>query len=164
SNEDLGNAEEVTDATGLFILPGLIDAHVHSRDGGATHKENFFTSTQAAAAGGITTIFEMPNTNPTVNNEEKFYKQERNLKQKAYVNFGIWGIGLGDLNIDEFQKLHRAGVIGFKHFWGYAVNQNTFQLQYNYSDEMKDVIPPCDDGEVYDMFKEVAKTGQVLAI
>ena len=165
SNENTSNnAKEITDASGLYVLPGLIDTHVHSRDGGATYKEDFFHSTQAAAAGGITTIFEMPNTSPTINNTENFHKQVENLSKKAHVNFGLWGICLGDLNIKDFKSLHEVGVIGFKYFWGYAVNKYTFQLQYNYSDNMKEVIPPFDDGEIYDIFQEIAKTKQTLAI
>jgi len=165
TDEELpGEAKENTDASGLQVLPGLIDTHVHSRDGGATYKEDFFHSTQAAAAGGITTVFEMPNTNPPVNNSENFNNQVKNLKNKAHVNFGLWGICLGDLNIGDLQNLHHAGVIGFKYFWGYAVDENTYQLIYNYTDDMVDVIPPCDDGEVYAMLKEVAKTGQTFAI
>lgn len=159
-----GEAAEITDATGLYVLPGLIDTHVHSRDGGATYKEDFYHSTQAAAAGGITTIFEMPNTDPPVNHAENFNIQVENLKRKAYVNFGLWGITLGDLNRKEIRDLDQSGVIGFKYFWGYAVDKNTFQLIYNYEDGMKDIIPPCDDGEVYRMFKEMALTGKPFAI
>ncbi|MEI3607930.1 allantoinase AllB [Pseudogracilibacillus sp. SE30717A] len=159
-----GDAKEITDASGLHILPGLIDTHVHSRDGGATYKEDFYHSTQAAAAGGITTIFEMPNTNPTINTVENFKKQVNNLQSKAHVNFGIWGICLGDLNNKDLLPLTEAGVIGFKYFWGYAVNKNTFQLVYNYSEDMVDVIAPCDDGQVFEMFEEVAKTGRSFGI
>lgn len=159
-----GNVNEVTDASGKYVLPGLIDTHVHSRDGGATYKEDFFTSTQAAAAGGITTIFEMPNTDPPVNNVENFHKQVENFSKKAHVNFGLWGICLGDLNNNNLSSLSEAGVIGFKYFWGYAVNKKTFQLIYNYSEDMDDVIPPCDDGEVFSMFEAVAKTNKTFAI
>jgi len=159
-----GESKKTTDATGLHVLPGLIDTHIHSRDGGATYKEDFYHSTQAAAAGGITTVFEMPNTNPPVNHKENFYKQADNLKSKAHVDFGIWGICLGDLNIKDLEGLHEAGVIGFKYFWGYAVDKNTYQLIYNFVEGMEDVIPPCNDGEVYRMLEEVAKTGQTLAI
>ncbi len=159
-----GNAKEITDATGLCVLPGLIDTHVHSRDGGATYKEDFYHSTQAAAAGGITTIFEMPNTNPTINSVENFKKQVDNFHSKAHVNFGVWGICLGSLNNKNLLQLSDAGVIGFKYFWGYAVNKHTFQLVYNYSEDMENVIPPCDDGEVFEMFEEVAKTGQTFGI
>lgn len=165
TNDELrSDVGEVVDANGKFVFPGFIDTHVHSRDPGATYKEDFYHSTQAAAAGGVTTVFEMPNTNPTVNNVENFRKQVANLKSKAFVNFGVWGICLGHLNMKEYEKLHHAGVIGFKFFWGYAVHSETFQLIYNYKPGMKDVIPPFADGEIYEMFQEVAKTGQIFAI
>lgn len=164
SEVELGPSDIITDAVDKYVLPGLIDTHVHSRDGGSTYKEDFLHSTQAAAMGGITTIFEMPNTNPPVNNIENFNKQMENLKQKANVNFGLWGICLGDLNLQDIEPLNRAGVIGFKYFWGYAVDKKTYQLIYNYDESMKDVIPPCDDGEVYRMFEEVSKTGKKYAV
>lgn len=164
SEELPGEAIEIVDAGGLHVFPGFIDTHVHSRDPGATYKEDFYHSTQAAAAGGITSIFEMPNTNPPINNAENFQKQVSNLQSKAFVDFGIWAICLGHTNINEYNALQKAGVIGFKFFWGYAVHSKTYQLMYNYKKEMDDVIPPFTDGEVYEMFQEVAKTGQVFAI
>ncbi|WP_019154780.1 allantoinase AllB [Robertmurraya massiliosenegalensis] len=157
-------AIEIVNAEGKYIFPGFIDTHVHSRDPGATYKEDFYHSTQAAAAGGVTTIFEMPNTNPPINNVANLQRQIKNLESKAFVNFGIWAICLGKLNLEELTSLHQSGVIGFKFFWGYAVHSQTFQLMYNYHPEMKDVIPPFSDGEVFEMFQEVAKTGQVFAI
>ncbi|MTD30703.1 allantoinase AllB [Planomicrobium sp. YIM 101495] len=159
-----GEAKKTTDAEGLHILPGLIDTHVHSRDGGSTYKEDFFHSTKAAAAGGITTIFEMPNTNPPVNNAENFQAQLENLSAKAHVDFGMWGICLGDLNIGDLEDLNDAGVIGFKYFWGYAVDKNNYRLIYDYKEGMEDVIPPSDDGGVYRMMEAVAKTGKTFAI
>ena len=159
-----GTADQETAARGCYVLPGLMDVHIHSRDPGATHKEDFYHSTQAAAAGGITTVFEMPNTNPPVNNVENFYKQVDNLTPKAHVDFGLWGICLGHLNLNDIQSLHEAGVVAFKFFWGYAVHKETYQLMYNYKPGMDNVIPPFKDGEVYDMFREVAKTGKPLAI
>lgn len=159
-----GTAAEETDAAGKYVLPGFMDIHVHSRDPGATYKEDFYHSSQAAAAGGITTIFEMPNTNPPINNVENFYKQVENLQGKAHVDFGIWAICLGHLNLVDILPLHEAGVIGFKFFWGYAVHSKTYQLMYNYKEGMEDVIPPFKDGDVLDIFREAAKTGQVLAI
>ena len=159
-----GEAIKVTDAKEKYVCPGFIDTHIHSRDPGATYKEDFYYSTQAAASGGITTVFEMPNTNPPINNVENLNKQIDNLSPKAHVDFGIWGICLGDLNLNDIVPLHEAGVIGFKFFWGYAINSKTFQLMYNYKDGDEGVIPPLSDGEVYDIFKEVEKTGQLLAI
>jgi allantoinase len=159
-----GAAKEETDAKGCYVLPGLMDTHIHSRDPGPTYKEDFFTSTQAAAAGGITTVFEMPNTKRTINNVENFYAQIENLSKKAHVDFGLWAICLGKLNLQNIQSLNEAGVIGFKFFWGYAINSKTFELAYNYTPGMGDVIPPLHDGEVYLMFEEVAKTGKIFAI
>lgn len=159
-----GESKKITDVDEKYVLPGFIDTHIHSRDPGATYKEDFYHSTQAAAAGGITTVFEMPNTNPPINNVENLQKQKDNLTPKAHVDFGIWAICLGDLNMKDILPLHEAGVIGFKFFWGYAINSQTYQLMYNYKVGDEGVIPPLPDGEVYDIFKEVEKTGQLLAI
>lgn len=159
-----GTAKKETDASGKYVLPGLIDIHVHSRDPGPTYKEDFFHSTQAAAAGGITTVFEMPNTTPPTNNVENFHRQVANLTGKAHVDFAVWALCLGHLNNADIPALHEAGAVGFKFFWGYAINKKTFQLTYNYKPGMDDVIPPFSDGEVYGIFQTVAKTGNVLAI
>lgn len=159
-----GEAKEITDATGKHVLPGLIDTHVHSRDPGNTYKEDFYHSTIAAAMGGITMIFEMPNTTPPVNNQENFVKQVNNLSSKANVNFGLWGICLGDLNLSDLKALNEAGVIGFKFFWGYAVRKGTYELVYNFDPNDQNVIPPPDDGQVYKMIREVAETGKIFAV
>ncbi|WJE15221.1 allantoinase AllB [Halobacillus sp. ACCC02827] len=159
-----GACTRVVDAEGKHVLPGLIDTHIHSRDPGPTYKEDFAHSTRAAAMGGITTVFEMPNTNPPVNTPENFDLQQRNLDEKAYVDYGLWGICLGPMNLDSIQGLNDKGVIGFKFFWGYAVHEKTFQLLYNYEPGMDDVIPPFDDGDVLEMMEEVAKTGKRFAV
>lgn len=158
------SAKEVIDADGKYVLPGFIDTHIHSRDPGSTYKEDFYHSSIAAAMGGITTVFEMPNNNPPINNIENFRAQEKNLSAKAFVDFAIWGICLGKENNKDILPLHEAGVIGFKFFWGYALDKRTYQLVYNYKEGTEDVIPPLADGEVYSIFREVQKTGQILAI
>lgn len=165
TNEILpGEAKELTDASNLMVLPGLMDTHVHSRDGGAKEKEDFFHSTQAAAAGGLTTIFEMPNAIPAITNVDRLNEQLENLTPKAHVDFALWGLCLGDLNKDSIADLNKAGVVAFKFFWGYAVNSQTYQLVYNYDPTAKDVIAPLRDGEVYKIFEQVGKTGKLLAI
>ena len=167
SREELeGEALEVTDAGGKYVLPGLIDVHVHSRDGekGATYKEDFYHSSMSAAIGGLTTIFEMPNSNPAICNVENLEKQIKHLTPKAFVDFAIWGLALGDLNLDQLEKLSAAGVIAFKFFWGYAVDCNTYQLIYNYIPGMTEAIPPLGDGEIYRMFRKIAETGKIVAI
>ena len=161
-----GEAAQITDAQGKYVLPGLIDTHVHSRDGinGATYKEDFFHSSMSAACGGLTTVFEMPNSNPAIYNAEMLHTQIRNLTPKAHVDFAIWGLALGNINIHELEDLAAAGVIAFKFFWGYAVDSDTYQLIYNYTPDMLNVVPPLLDGEIYDMFKVIAKTGKQVAI
>lgn len=164
SSEDLGEATQVTEARGLKVLPGFIDTHIHSRDPNATYKEDFYHSTLAAAMGGITTVFEMPNTNPPISNVDNFDKQVANLSSKANVDFALWGISYGDLNQGDIVPLNEAGVIGFKFFWGYAINKQNFGLVYNFKPGDPNVIPPLSDGEVYDIFKTVKSTGKCLAI
>lgn len=158
------SAKRTIDATGLYVYPGFIDTHVHSRDGGSTHKEDFYHSTKAAAAGGITTIFEMPNAVPAVVDKESFEKQKANLLSKANVDFAMWGLCIGSLNNDKLQELAECGVGAFKFFWGYAIDKKTYSLIYNYDPESQDVIPPFDDGAVYEIFQAVAKTGKPIAI
>ena len=159
-----GETKEITDAEGMCVFSGFIDTHIHSRDKGGEDKEDFYYSTMAAAAGGITTVFEMPNAIPAVCNIENFNEQLENLSKKAHVDFAMWGLCLGDLNNKDLKELSDAGVIAFKFFWGYAIDKNTYQLIYNYKPEMKDIIPPLSDGEVYKIFREVEKTGKLVAI
>ncbi|EZH65961.1 dihydroorotase [Bacillaceae bacterium JMAK1] len=159
-----GNILNTIDATDNYVFPGFIDTHIHSRDPGPTYKEDFVHSTRAAAAGGITTVFEMPNTSPPVNHAENFDLQVENLSKKSFVDFALWGICVGELNNKHIGALQKKGVIGFKFFWGYAVHAKTYQLMYNYKPGMEDVIPPFHDGDVYKMMNEVAKTGEIFAV
>lgn len=164
SADDLGEAGQVTDAKGLLVLPGMIDTHVHSRDPQAMYKEDFYHSTMAAAVGGVTCVFEMPNSNPPIANVVNLQKQIVNLSGKANVDFTVWGGAYGDLNNADILPLSQAGVIGFKFFWGYAINKKDYSLVYSYKEGMPDVIPPLSDGEVLDIFKTVNPTGKCLAI
>lgn len=157
-------AETVYDASGKCLYPGFIDTHVHSRDGGATQKEDFWHSTRAAACGGITTLLEMPNAVPAVVDVDHFYQQRENLQSKAYIDYGMWALCLGDLNKGDLEALNQEGVVGFKFFWGYAIRKDNFNLIYSPKAGDDNVIPPLEDGEVYRIFQEVAKTGKELAI
>lgn len=157
-------AKKVIHAAGKYVYPGFIDTHVHSRDGGATHKEDFFHSTRAAAAGGLTTVFEMPNAVPAVVDRESFEAQKANLLSKAHVDFAMWGLCVGRLNNDKLMELKECGVGAFKFFWGYAINKSNYSLVYNYDPNSTEVIPPFDDGEVYSLFRAVAETGKAVAI
>ena len=157
-------AREKRDASNLHILPGCLDIHVHFRDPGATHKEDFIHGTKAAAIGGITTVFEMPNTNPAVLGAEDVITKAAYLSDRAFVDFALWGLCLGKINADRIAGAVAAGAIAFKFFWGYAFDSKSYALVYNYDPSAPGVMPPLDDGEIFELFEDVAKTGTTLAI
>jgi dihydroorotase len=95
-------AEEVLDAKGKIALPGFIDPHVHFREPGLTHKEDFLTGSMAAAKGGITTIQDMPNTIPPTLTV-KMLEEKRKLAAKSVVNWGLH-FGASQNNIEEIKK------------------------------------------------------------
>ena len=154
--ESDANARETHDASGLYVLPGGIDTHCHFRDPGATEKEDFAHGTRAAAVGGITTVLDMPNTNPAVLDGVDVRKKIAYFHDKAYVDYGTWGLSLGDLNLDKLLSMKEAGAAAIKFFWGYAIDARTHALVYNYTKGKEDVIPPLDDGEVYAIFRQIA--------
>jgi dihydroorotase len=92
-------ADEIVDATGKIIIPGLIDSHVHFREPGQTHKEDFLTGSMAAAAGGITTFLDMPNTKPATIDLQRL-EEKRRLARKSVVNYGFH-FGSTNDNIEE---------------------------------------------------------------
>jgi allantoinase len=151
------------DASGKYVFPGFIDEHLHSRDPGLTHKEDFTHSTRSAAAGGITTVLEMPNTVPPVRDAATYHSRAEHLGKQAFVDFAQWAIVLGDLNRANFKELKEAGVVGYKLFWGYALHPKTFAVIYNFTKD-DDVFFPPDEGEIYEAFREIAKTGLPVAI
>lgn len=108
---------EVLDADGLLVFPGVVDEHVHMRDPGLTYKEDFKTGTLAAAAGGVTTILEMPNTIPPVDSAKILKEKKSLLENKAYVDFGFYGV-LHDSNVDDLLEMWMEGAVGFKIFLG----------------------------------------------
>jgi dihydroorotase len=111
------DAAERIDAAGLHLIPGLIDPHVHVREPGLTHKEDWGTATRAAAAGGVTTIFDMPNTEPPTGTLEALAQKQALAAEKAVVNYGIYGL-LDEGNLHLLAALAEQGVIGFKLFIG----------------------------------------------
>jgi len=104
------------DATGLHVLPGAVDAHVHFNDPGRTDYEGFETGTRAAAAGGTTTIVDMPlNAQPPTIDARAFDRKRAAAERSALVDFAVWG-GLVPGDIGRLDELAARGVVGFKAF------------------------------------------------
>src|SRR3990167_3939246 len=95
-------ADKIIDAKNNFVLPGLIDVHVHFREPGLTHKEDFLTGSMAAAKGGITTIIDMPNTIPPTTTLDAL-EEKRKFAAKSIVNYGF-NFGSTTENIDDIKK------------------------------------------------------------
>jgi len=101
-------AVKTIDIKGMVVLPGLIDAHVHMRDPGFTYKEDFKTGTSAAAAGGFTTVLDMPNTKPPTNNVKNFKDKRKIAENKCIVDFGFHAGADNPLNIKKLASLSPA--------------------------------------------------------
>ena len=118
--QDLSSAQsdKVEDCTGLHILPGLMDTQVHFREPGLTHKEDLEHGMRAAAAGGITAIFEMPNTNPLTTTPEMFEDKMNRAARSPAVNYAFYfgGTATNAENLKEWENL--PGVCGIKIFMG----------------------------------------------
>lgn len=155
---------EDIDASGMLVFPGFIDPHVHSREPGLTQKEDFSHSTAAAAAGGITTILEMPNTVPPIMDVDALRERANQHRPVASVDFGLWALSLGAENLDDLPALLDAGAVGVKLFWGYALHKATKQLLYNVGDAASsEIIEPPGLKEVLDVFDMVASARGLLA-
>ncbi len=108
-------ADEVVDASGLVLIPGVIDDQVHFREPGAIHKEDLHTGSLACAKGGITSFLEMPNTNPETVTQERLIEKLELATAKCAVNYGFY-IGATAENIDELKNAERTP--GIKIFVG----------------------------------------------
>ena len=109
--------EEEIDASGRFLLPGVIDDHVHFRDPGLTHKADMATETAAAAAGGVTSFMDMPNCNPQTTTLEALDNKFADAARKCIVNYSFY-FGATNTNADLLGQLDKTRVCGVKLFMG----------------------------------------------
>ena len=128
-------------ADGLYLLPGAIDSHVHFRDPGYPHKETWQTGSAAAACGGVTTVFDMPNTNPPTGTREALALKLKTA-ERSFVDYGIHAL-LGDDTVAHLEDLLDGGATSFKAFVG-----NTFGN-----------LPAPSDGALLEGFEKLAPLG-----
>jgi dihydroorotase len=113
TDEEKRDCREI-DATGLVVCPGLIDIHVHFREPGQTHKETILSGSQAAAAGGFTTVVCMPNTSPPADNAGTIQYIMDTIRRDAVVNVhptGCITVGMGGQHLAPIGSLKKAGVV-----------------------------------------------------
>jgi allantoinase len=142
------------DAKGNIILPGLIDPHVHFRDPGLTHKEDFLSGSKGAAAGGVTTVFDMPTTQPVVTNVAQFEEKIVAIRDKALANYGLFAAA-GPENLGDFQELALAGAIAFKTYMVSPPPERTKEYAGSFV---------TNSGQLYSVMRKAASTGLVHCI
>lgn len=149
--ENTDKDKTIIDAKGLYLIPGIIDDHVHFREPGLTHKADILSESKAAIAGGVTSYMEMPNTipNTTTNNllEDKF----KLASEKSLANYSFY-IGATNDNIDEISKANAKKVCGIKVFMGSStgnmlVDDNSI-LKEIFSLNNLPIAAHCEDEEI----------------
>lgn len=113
----LPEADNVVDAQGRWLLPGAIDDHVHFRDPGLTHKADFTTESRAAAAGGVTTVFDMPNCIPQTTTLEAIEDKFKGASDCCLVNHSFY-LGATHDNLQEIERIDPSRICGIKLFMG----------------------------------------------
>ncbi|HEY0473926.1 MAG TPA: allantoinase AllB [Kribbella sp.] len=148
-DSDLEGTERVELADDEVLMPGVVDSHVHVNDPGRTDWEGFTSATRAAAAGGVTTIIDMPlNSIPPTCDVPALELKRKTAQSQAYVDVGFWG-GAIPGNVAQLRPLSEAGVFGFKCF-----------LLHSGVDE----FPPLDPAEVELAMREISSFGGLLIV
>ena len=156
--------DETIDATGCYLLPGIIDDHVHFRDPGLTHKADILTESRAAAAGGVTSIMDMPNTNPVTTTLDALNAKLDLLNEKCIVNHSCY-FGATNDNYSEFGKLDKHRVCGIKLFMGSSTGNmlvdkmNSLLNIFNGTDML--IAAHCEDQET--IKNNIAKYKEMFA-
>ena len=157
------------DATGCFVLPGVIDDHVHFRDPGLTQKADIETESRAAAFGGVTSYFDMPNTNPQTTTLEALDDKYADAAHKSHVNYGFF-IGATNDNIDVVTSIDPHRVPGIKLFMGSSTGNMLVDrkevLQQLFAKSALPIMAHCEDTDIINrnMAEAKAKYGDDPAV
>lgn len=149
---------------GMYLVPGAIDVHVHSRDPGFPEKEDFGSLTAAAAAGGVTTVVDMPNTVPAVDAAGVLESKAALARARARVDFGLWGLVRASSSPEQLRGLAGAGATGFKAYLGYAFRLSRKQVEYVAEAADADLEAPPDYGTLARLGPTLAELGLPLVI
>ena len=143
--------DDVIDASGCFVLPGLIDDHVHFREPGLTDKADIDSESSAAAAGGITTYFDMPNTVPQTTTLESLEDKFKIAAQKSHVNYSFF-FGATNDNVELFSKLDSRRIPGIKLFMGSSTGNMLVDrreaLEKIFSTAQMPIMVHCEDTDI----------------
>ncbi|MBI4525217.1 MAG: dihydroorotase family protein [Deltaproteobacteria bacterium] len=147
TDDVLPTGKEEIDAKGKYILPGIIDGHVHFREPGLGYKEDFTTGSTAAVCGGVTMVMDMPNVTPPTADAEKVRDKIKLAEGKFLTDVAFFGVVV-QTNIEQILPMAEAGVIGYKIFFGETIGN----------------LPFPDDGACLDAFRFIAQSKLPLGI
>ena len=143
-----GQFDETVDATGCFVFPGVIDTHVHFREPGLTAKADIESESRAAAFGGVTSFFDMPNTVPQTTTHAALDEKFRLARQKSHVNYAFF-YGATNDNVESFATLDSHRVPGIKLFMGSSTGNMLVDrqeaLERIFSQASLPVVAHCED-------------------
>jgi dihydroorotase len=142
--------DDVIDAQGAYLLPGMIDGQVHFREPGLTHKGSILTESRAAVAGGITSYMEMPNVNPSTTNKAALEEKYAIAEQHSYTNYSFY-LGATEHNLDDIKALDPKKVCGVKVFMGASTGnllvENPEALEGIFRECPVLIVTHCEDGK-----------------
>ena len=150
---DYSDFSEVIDATGMILMPGVIDTHVHFRDGGQSENPagTFYSESRAARAGGVTSVIDMPNTKPLTTTLEALAAKEALAARDSAVNYGFM-LGATNENIDDLLAIEPTRYAAIKLFLGSSTGNmlvnNGEQLDHLFRDAKKLIVAHCEQEEV----------------
>jgi len=158
-------AKEVYDAKNQIVLPGCIDTQTHFREPGSTDTEDLHTGSRAAVAGGITAVFEMPNTNPPTSNLNEFQRKLDLAKNRMYCNYAFY-FGATAGNVSQLAELKNLeGCCGIKLFVGSSTGNLLVALEEDidkvFQNSSKIVAVHSEDEEILNKNKKLIKNGDV---
>ena len=158
SPEDI--VDEVIDASGCFVLPGIIDDHVHFREPGLTEKADIDSESRAAAAGGVTSFFDMPNTVPQTTTLEALDEKFALAAQKSHVNYSFF-FGATNDNVSLFDELDEHRIPGIKLFMGSSTGNMLVDrresLERIFSSARLPIMAHCEDTDIINRNMAAAK-------